>query len=136
MLAASPGFEPRLTESESAVLPLDDEAICQTRKCLCHFKLQVNNFFKKNCSYPYNFSLALPPILNYLESSCPESSGSQNRKTVRGCHRPRQQRIGYSPLMLISPTPVGEILAYVREETLKAEIVALLRLVNSPAPFC
>lgn len=27
LLAASPGFEPRLTESESAVLPLDDEAI-------------------------------------------------------------------------------------------------------------
>ena len=27
MLAASPGLEPRLTESESAVLPLDDEAI-------------------------------------------------------------------------------------------------------------
>ncbi len=26
-MAASPGFEPRLTESESAVLPLDDEAI-------------------------------------------------------------------------------------------------------------
>ena len=26
-LAASHGFEPRLTESESAVLPLDDEAI-------------------------------------------------------------------------------------------------------------
>lgn len=26
-LAASPGLEPRLTESESAVLPLDDEAI-------------------------------------------------------------------------------------------------------------
>ena len=28
LLAASHGFEPRLTESESAVLPLDDEAIC------------------------------------------------------------------------------------------------------------
>lgn len=28
-MAASPGFEPRLTESESAVLPLDDEAIIQ-----------------------------------------------------------------------------------------------------------
>lgn len=27
LLAASPGLEPRLTESESAVLPLDDEAI-------------------------------------------------------------------------------------------------------------
>lgn len=26
-MAASPGLEPRLTESESAVLPLDDEAI-------------------------------------------------------------------------------------------------------------
>ena len=26
LLAASHGFEPRLTESESAVLPLDDEA--------------------------------------------------------------------------------------------------------------
>ena len=26
-LAASPGLEPRLTESESAVLPLDDEAL-------------------------------------------------------------------------------------------------------------
>ena len=26
LLAASPGLEPRLTESESAVLPLDDEA--------------------------------------------------------------------------------------------------------------
>lgn len=27
LLAAPPGLEPRLTESESAVLPLDDEAI-------------------------------------------------------------------------------------------------------------
>ena len=27
LVAASPGLEPRLTESESAVLPLDDEAI-------------------------------------------------------------------------------------------------------------
>ena len=27
LMAASPGLEPRLTESESAVLPLDDEAI-------------------------------------------------------------------------------------------------------------
>lgn len=29
-MAASPGLEPRLTESESAVLPLDDEAIIKT----------------------------------------------------------------------------------------------------------
>lgn len=32
LLAASPGFEPRLTESESAVLPLDDEAIINLQK--------------------------------------------------------------------------------------------------------
>lgn len=30
-LAASPGLEPRLTESESAVLPLDDEALIHLR---------------------------------------------------------------------------------------------------------
>ena len=30
-MAASPGLEPRLTESESAVLPLDDEAIIMTK---------------------------------------------------------------------------------------------------------
>lgn len=31
-MAASPGFEPRLTESESAVLPLDDEAISKLQR--------------------------------------------------------------------------------------------------------
>ena len=31
LLAASPGLEPRLTESESAVLPLDDEALIHLR---------------------------------------------------------------------------------------------------------
>ena len=37
-LAASPGFEPRLTESESAVLPLDDEAIIKIINCLTRKK--------------------------------------------------------------------------------------------------
>ena len=31
LVAASPGLEPRLTESESAVLPLDDEALIHLR---------------------------------------------------------------------------------------------------------
>ena len=35
LLAASPGLEPRLTESESAVLPLDDEAIV-----MCLYRLK------------------------------------------------------------------------------------------------
>ena len=47
MLAGVEGVEPSHTVPETAVLPLDDEAICRTREYLCHFKLQVNNFFKK-----------------------------------------------------------------------------------------
>lgn len=35
LVAASPGLEPRLTESESAVLPLDDEAIV-----MCLYRLK------------------------------------------------------------------------------------------------
>lgn len=46
-LAASHGFEPRLTESESAVLPLDDEAI--ERKYLYRNPLPMSrDFIKKN----------------------------------------------------------------------------------------
>ena len=43
LLAASPGFEPRLTESESAVLPLDDEALIfvETVYILCQSKMQA-----------------------------------------------------------------------------------------------
>ena len=36
-LAASPGLEPRLTESESAVLPLDDEATSNVKLYLFLF---------------------------------------------------------------------------------------------------
>ena len=47
-LAASHGFEPRLTESESAVLPLDDEAIIFSKKVYIpsQIKKQIK-FFKK-----------------------------------------------------------------------------------------
>ena len=48
-MAASPGFEPRLTESESAVLPLDDEAISSNDPFIIRFILSVNTF-------SYNFS--------------------------------------------------------------------------------
>ena len=32
-MAGELGFEPRLAESESAVLPLDDSPICQAERC-------------------------------------------------------------------------------------------------------
>ena len=46
-MAASPGLEPRLTESESAVLPLDDEAIEQTTHNIYAFLLLLSNDFTK-----------------------------------------------------------------------------------------
>ena len=42
-MAASPGLEPRLTESESAVLPLDDEAITLTLHNIYAFLLRLSN---------------------------------------------------------------------------------------------
>ncbi len=42
-MAASPGLEPRLTESESAVLPLDDEAIIQTTLNIYAFLSNLSN---------------------------------------------------------------------------------------------
>lgn len=42
-MAASPGLEPRLTESESAVLPLDDEAIELTTHNFYAFLLRLSN---------------------------------------------------------------------------------------------
>ena len=45
LLAASPGLEPRLTESESAVLPLDDEAIYP-----CNFSPYISQK-KENVKY-------------------------------------------------------------------------------------
>ena len=42
-MAASPGLEPRLTESESAVLPLDDEAIIQTTLNIYAFFFHLSN---------------------------------------------------------------------------------------------
>ena len=53
-LAASPGLEPRLTESESAVLPLDDEAIIFKQRAIiktifftCQILLQkILHFYK------------------------------------------------------------------------------------------
>ena len=73
LLAASPGFEPRLTESESAVLPLDDEAICGTKEYLCHFNLQVNNFFTKTVPVSPNrqkgSAYQRSPLCYFLSSS-------------------------------------------------------------------
>lgn len=42
-MAASPGLEPRLTESESAVLPLDDEAIELITHYIYAFLLLLSN---------------------------------------------------------------------------------------------
>ena len=42
-MAASPGLEPRLTESESAVLPLDDEAIIQATLNIYAFLSDLSN---------------------------------------------------------------------------------------------
>ena len=44
-MAASPGLEPRLTESESAVLPLDDEAIKLDLRFLYSFFVSLSNIF-------------------------------------------------------------------------------------------
>ena len=41
LMAASPGLEPRLTESESAVLPLDDEAIFSALLIPYFFNCQI-----------------------------------------------------------------------------------------------
>ena len=47
-LAASPGLEPRLTESESAVLPLDDEAFIFATSTLLSLNFRfVKYFYKK-----------------------------------------------------------------------------------------
>lgn len=80
LLAASPGFEPRLTESESAVLPLDDEAICRTREYLCHFKLQVNNFFKKTVSPETIFRLHFRQFSITLNSAVRKSPAVRTGK--------------------------------------------------------
>ena len=45
LLAALPGFEPRLTESESAVLPLDDKAIISCRRVFTLFYFISQTFF-------------------------------------------------------------------------------------------
>lgn len=48
LLAASPGLEPRLTESESAVLPLDDEAFALLTSTLLSLNFRfVKYFYKK-----------------------------------------------------------------------------------------
>ena len=44
-LAASPGLEPRLTESESAVLPLDDEAISSKLKPVIRQFFELVKYF-------------------------------------------------------------------------------------------
>lgn len=47
-MAASPGLEPRLTESESAVLPLDDEAFIFATSTLLSLNFRfVKYFYKK-----------------------------------------------------------------------------------------
>ena len=55
-MAASPGFEPRLTESESAVLPLDDEAIATTTLFYVKTSALSTTFFllyaRKHKTYP------------------------------------------------------------------------------------
>lgn len=43
-MAALPGFEPRLTESESAVLPLDDKAISFCELFIRFFIEEVKSF--------------------------------------------------------------------------------------------
>ena len=48
-MAASPGLEPRLTESESAVLPLDDEAIICSRYAYISQKFLLVKHFIKYC---------------------------------------------------------------------------------------
>ena len=50
-MAASHGFEPRLTESESAVLPLDDEAICLQKKYIYQSNLKCKQNFHKNTNF-------------------------------------------------------------------------------------
>ena len=45
-MAASPGLEPRLTESESAVLPLDDEAIIAYDAYISQKKILVKYFMQ------------------------------------------------------------------------------------------
>ena len=47
LLAASPGLEPRLTESESAVLPLDDEAFAVSFTYIRQKKQLVKYFYQK-----------------------------------------------------------------------------------------
>ena len=62
-MAASPGLEPRLTESESAVLPLDDEAITLTLHNIYAFLLLLSNgllhTFAKKSLLPNTFFRAL-----------------------------------------------------------------------------
>lgn len=50
-MAASPGLEPRLTESESAVLPLDDEAIIDNGFYLSLFNQLVKYFYHKAADF-------------------------------------------------------------------------------------
>ena len=54
MLAASPGLEPRLTESESAVLPLDDEAIFNLSDCcIRQISKDVKHFYKNYFTFVF-----------------------------------------------------------------------------------
>ena len=50
-MAASPGLEPRLTESESAVLPLDDEAFIFATSTLLSLNFRFVKYFYKICKY-------------------------------------------------------------------------------------
>ncbi len=50
-MAAPHGFEPRLTESESAVLPLDDGAIGKNRNLYIPIKNKMQIFFSTNCTF-------------------------------------------------------------------------------------
>ena len=47
LLAALHGFEPRLTESESAVLPLDDSAMVNSLLLYISLILKLQSYFQK-----------------------------------------------------------------------------------------
>ena len=69
-MAASPGLEPRLTESESAVLPLDDEAkvivrLYMIKKAACQiFYQSVINIFLSVKDKMYIYTLRSRKIIN------------------------------------------------------------------------
>ncbi len=80
-MAASPGLEPRLTESESAVLPLDDEAIELITHYIYAFLLLLSNGLLKFylidsinlCGLIITpiFSLKSPVASAFCQNSCP-----------------------------------------------------------------